>query len=105
MAARHRLGGQAYTCENRKFHTDTNAGHPHGPNQAKGSVFTTPLYQAPTHSLWLEYLVDKDAGNWEPMWFMWYDGNGDPTIPASGAFDKSSLNDIVARLSAFIEIK
>lgn len=55
------------------------------------------------YSLWLEYVVDR-SGGWEPFWFMWYDSDGNPTIPMSGVFDRSQIQEMVARLASFIEI-
>ncbi|GEL42841.1 hypothetical protein MEX01_34320 [Methylorubrum extorquens] len=105
MAARHRLNGQAYTCKNYRFWTDTTKGVAHGPGQVDGSVFASPLINSGAYTLWLEHVVDNSEGFNDPLWLMWYDDQGDPTIPLSGVFDKEQLKDVVARLSAFIEIK
>jgi hypothetical protein len=103
MAAQHRLNGQAYTCKNVRFWTDTSKGKPHGPGQASGSVFDQPLVSGGGFSLWREHVVDRDGG-WEPFWLMWYDANGDPTIPLSGVFDRDQLREMVSRLASFIQV-
>lgn len=103
MAAHNKLDGIPFTCANARFRTDVTKGFPHGLNQARGSVFDSPLMDAAGYSLWLEYIVDRDGG-WEPFWLMWYDADGNPTIPMSGAFDQTQMREMVAKLASFIEV-
>ena len=104
MAAHNRLNDTPYTCRNSRFWTDITKGKRHGPSQARGSVFDGPLVtNKDGSSLWLEYVEDRDGG-WEPFWLMWYDANGNPTIPMSGAFDQSQIQGMVSQLASFIEV-
>lgn len=105
MAHKHRLNGQAFTCSNYRFDTKTNAGKPHGAGQASGSVFDTALVTHPGgYSLWLEHVTDKQGGP-DVFWLMWYDQNGDPTIPASGVLDLQQLRDVAKGLIDYAEPK
>ncbi|GJD88225.1 hypothetical protein BHAOGJBA_1738 [Methylobacterium hispanicum] len=97
------IGGAPYTCENARFMTNLNKGHPHGPGQARGSVFPVPLVHS-GYSLWLEHITDKKEGT-EAFWLMWYDQRGAPTIPASGAMWPDQLREMIAQLSAFVDPK
>lgn len=103
MAAHNRLNGAPYTCRNSRFWTDITKGHCHGHGQVRGSVFDSPLVEGDGYSLWLEYVEDRDGG-WEPFWLMWYDSEGNPTIPMSGVFDQSQMRAMVEKLASFIEI-
>ncbi len=100
MAAHNRLNDTPYTCRNSRFWTDITKGFRHGSNPVRGSVFDGPLVASDGYSLWLEYVVDRDGG-WEPFWLMWYDADGSPTIPMSGAFDQSQMREMVAKLASF----
>ncbi len=90
-----------FTSGNARFHTDIDQGHPHGTDQVKGSFFPHPIKLNPDgYSLWLEYVSDRDGpGGWSPapLWFMWYDPKGNPTITHSATFDISMIRDIVGR--------
>ena len=102
MAKDHRITGPNgspldFTCENRRFQTNTGKGHPHGAGEAKGSVLPQPLYSGEGSSLWLEHVSEKDGGG-SVFWLMWY-SDGKPTIPASGVFGASDLDQIISSLS------
>jgi hypothetical protein len=103
MGQQHCLNGIPFTCSNRYFETDVNQGKPHGPNAALGSVFDQPLINNGGLTLWLEYVKDKHPGP-DVFWLMWYDVNGWPTIPLSGVFDRTQLQDMVSRLAKHITI-
>ena len=100
----HTLNGIPFTCENRRFATNITMGFPHGPGQAIGSVIASPLITAASnggYSLWIEYLTDA-SGEMAPgdvFWLMWYGPTGNPTIPASGVFDKKGLAEMIAALT------
>ncbi len=91
-----------FTSGNARFHTDTDRGHPHGIDQAKGSYFPDPVkLNSDGYSLWLEYVSDNlGPGGWSPtpLWLMWYDPEGNPTIAHSATFDISMVRDVVGRL-------
>jgi hypothetical protein len=93
--------GQPFTCSNARYHTDTSKGFPHGVGRAGGSYFDTAVIQAPDgYSLWMEYVVDGHGpGAWQPspIWLMWYDPQGNPTISQSATFDLSMVREIVTR--------
>lgn len=97
------IGGQPYTCENARFKTNINKGHSHGLAPARGSALLNPLVSH-HYSLWLEHIVDKQDDS-EAFWLMWYDDQGRPTIPLSGAMWLDQLRDMVGGLSKFIEPK
>jgi len=90
-----------FTSGNARFHTDIDQGYPHGTDQAKGSFFPHPIkLNADGYSLWPEYVSDSHGpGGWSPapLWFMWYDAKGNPTITHSATFDISMIRDIVER--------
>lgn len=97
------INGQPYTCRNARFQTDVKRGKPHGASPACGSVFAAPLVDNGGYSLWLEYVEDhKNSGSM--FWLMWYDGQGSPTIPASGVFDDDQLRAMNGQLSSFIRV-
>ncbi|MGU3360333.1 hypothetical protein ACLBWX_08375 [Methylobacterium sp. M6A4_1b] len=97
------INGAPYTCENKRFMTNTAKGQPHGSGQAGGSVFPNALVNN-GYSLWLEHVIDKN-NNSEAFWLMWYDDKGRPTIPASGVMWPDELRGMIAQLSAFIDPK
>ena len=99
------INGQPYTCRNSRFQTDllNKHGKPHGQGNAVGSVFDAPLVSNGGYSLWLEYVEDHKYGG-SMFWLMWYDGNGAPTIPASGVFDLDQLRSMNSQLAAFIQV-
>ena len=101
MAFKHRLNGQAYTCSNSRYHTNTDKGSPHGVGNALGSVFPQALVNT-GYSLWLEHVLGPDGE--EVFWLMWYDQQGSPTIPLSGIFDGPDIQTISRGLASFIEI-
>ena len=79
-----------YTCENRRYKTNVEKGHPHGDeSRARGSVTQKPLHEGSSYSLWLEHVIEKKTGK-EVFWLMWY-RQGKPTIPASGVLDVDDL--------------
>ena len=93
-----------FTCQNAKFKTDINSGHPHGPGNAKGSVFDDHLVQWPDgadiYSLWLEHVVHSTSGH-KYYWLMWYK-NGIPTIPLSGVFGKAELERFAQKMASCV---
>lgn len=97
------INGQPYTCRNARFQTDVTRGKPHGAAPACGSVFDAPLVNNGGYSLWLEYVEDHKNGG-SMFWLMWYDGQGSPTIPASGVFDDGQLRTMNGQLSSFIQV-
>ncbi len=97
------INGQPYTCRNARYQTDVTRGKSHGAGHASGSVFDAPLVNTGQYSLWLEYVQDHKYGG-DCFWLMWYDGNGRPTIPASGVFDAGQLRSMNAQLAAFIQV-
>jgi hypothetical protein len=92
-----------FTCENGRFKTNLEKGVSHGPSQAMGSVFPTPLVLVShsSYTLWLEHVVEKETGD-ECYWLMWYDASGKPTIPMSGIFHKDQLADMTRQLASFV---
>jgi hypothetical protein len=64
-------------------------------------VFTKPLTTNDVGiTLWAEYVVDKAGpGKWNgsPLWLMWYDQDGNPTISESATFDLSHLRRMLMR--------
>jgi hypothetical protein len=102
LAAKHRLNGQPFTCSNSKYETNVQKGHAHGTGNASGSVFPHPIVQH-GYSLWLEYVTCKDDGA-DVFWLMWYDGNGDPTIPLSGVLNADDIQIVSESLASFIKI-
>lgn len=84
-----------FTCENRRFKTDTTQGFEHYAGHGyKGSVTELPLYDDGEYSLWLEHVVDKINGN-NCYWFMWYNDSGISTIPLSSVMDKNDLSKVI----------
>jgi hypothetical protein len=69
-----------------------------------GSALVAPLVvNADGISLWLEHVVDENGGDWEPLWFMWYNADGTPRLAASGVFDASHLSKVgVEALMGFL---
>lgn len=103
MPRDHRLDGQAFTCGNSRYHTDTEAGLPHGEGQAGGSVFAEPLLETNGYTLWLEYVRAKDGA--KVFWLMWYNPAGEPTIPMSGVMSADEVAVMTGRLTRFAEIR
>src|SRR5258708_4948953 len=67
--------------------TDLSRGYAHSalhPNST-GSVLPDPLFNFGEASIWLEHVVDRHSGE-RCFWLMWYDAEGNPTIPMSGVF-------------------
>jgi hypothetical protein len=61
-----------------------------------GSIFDEALLRASNNqSLWLEYVTDKQ-GNSETFWLMWYDAEGDPSIPMSGVVSLDQIKEMSA---------
>jgi hypothetical protein len=88
----------SYTCENRRYKTNTEKGHPHGSKgEAKGNVLPGPLFDGGSYSLWLEHVVEKKTEK-EVFWLMWY-RDGVPTIPASGVLNAKNLDTIISNLA------
>lgn len=48
-----------YTCENRRYYTNTGLGEMHTPHSSRGSVLPEPLVRNPNGSLWLEHVSDR----------------------------------------------
>jgi hypothetical protein len=80
-----------YTCENRRYYTNTGLGEMHTPHSSRGSVLPEPLVRNPNGSLWLEHVSDRKEAGANYYWFMWYDPNGWPTIPASSIFAREDM--------------
>lgn len=97
------ISGMPFTCRNSRFQTDVTKGNAHGLASAMGSVFDVPLINNGANSLWLEYVEDHKYGD-SVFWLMWYDGSGKPTIPLSGVFNLSQLQEMNAQLAAFIKV-
>lgn len=94
-----------YTCENILYKTDITRGNPSNTQHMKrGSVFNQSLIDSQSHSLWLEYVIDKQNDDTELFWLMWYDSQGKPTIPLSGIFRRNDIQLMVGRLAEFILI-
>jgi hypothetical protein len=108
MATDHRMERNGhridYTCQNRRFRTDTAKGQPHGQHPTRGSVFAEPLAggQAPDqYSLWLEHVVSTDAPEDECYWLMWYH-DGRPTIPMSSILQRDDIANMQRLFASFI---
>ncbi|MEQ6335427.1 hypothetical protein [Sphingobium sp. MK2] len=90
-----------YICKNARYSTDDSKGFCHGEGQPRGSVFPKALCtNEDGASLWLEYVKDlHGSGGWagNPLWLMWYDVNGKPTISHSATFDLSHMREILSR--------
>lgn len=99
-----KINGQPFTCENRRFATALHKGQAHGAAPVGGSVFPSALFSHPDYSLWLEYVTDKNDGNSDFFWLMWYDQSGNPTISVSGVFGKDELREMTRRLTDFIQV-
>lgn len=107
MSARNRLEGQAFTCSNRRFYTNTAKGKRHGRGRAAGSVFGQPLVSSNGYTLWLEHVIERVKGRAqgkETFWLMWYDPDGSPTIPMSGVISVDQVKEMASRLSTFIDL-
>jgi hypothetical protein len=100
--------GQPFSCENpgKRFHTETSGqrGYEHKPPVTSGSALPAPLWVDPRDggSLWLEHVIDTKGG-WDPLWFMWYDKQGNPRLTMSATFDRSELATIAQSLAEFSE--
>ncbi|MCF8354994.1 MAG: hypothetical protein K9H48_11120 [Melioribacteraceae bacterium] len=64
-------------------------------------MFEEPLIDSNDHTLWLEYVIDKD-GNDDIYWLMWYNSEGCPTIPMSAVFNTDDLGNMIKQLTKFI---
>ena len=95
------INNTPYTCENKRFKTNIVRGKPHGSAAVLGSVFPQALINN-GYSLWIEHIIDKND-NSEGFWLMWYDANGAPTIPLSGAMWPNELREMIAQLSKFVD--
>ncbi len=108
MSARHRIvvngEPQDFSCFNRRFQTDISRGFAHGWSQTRGSVVEGPLAgQQGEYSLWLEHVANRDdPAETDIYWLMWYDPEGNPTIPLSGILHREELADMVRGLMAFV---
>ena len=91
-----------FSCENRAFRTNVNKGETHGAYATtRGSVFKEPLIEGNGWTLWLEHVEEISSGN-ECYWFMWYQPNGEPTIPLSGVFGRKDLANMQRMLADFV---
>ena len=91
-----------YSCENRRFRTNIQKGREHAPlANTKGSVLRSALLDRDGYSLWLEHVVEIDTAA-ELYWLMWYDSNGQPTIPLSGVLNRAELSHMVGQLMDFV---
>lgn len=87
-----------FTCENKRFRTDTRRGHPHGAGNAKGSVGPEALFDDGHHSLWLEHVEEPSSARpSRSFWLMWYK-DGLPLLPASSVFAAKDLALMADRL-------
>lgn len=106
VAADHRINQSgtpiAFTCENRRFKTNLQKGHPHGLEQAPGSVFNVPLIVYPGGTLWLEHVEDADNPTEPCYWFMHYDAHGKPTIPLSAIMGKNEVQEMARLMASLI---
>jgi len=97
-----RYQGQAFSCANPRgrFHTDTSGrrGFPHLPSLTPGSALPEPLFRDGERSLWLEHVVDENAGRSDPVWLMWYDHDGNPELDMSTVFTVNDLSTLVGSL-------
>jgi hypothetical protein len=92
----------AFTCSNYAYRTNIQKGAPHAMGSATlGSVFQQPLISHQGGGLWLEHVLELATGE-ELYWLMWYDTKGKPTIPLSGVFDRADLEQMLARIAAFV---
>ncbi|MHB1959443.1 MAG: hypothetical protein ACYCO5_10480 [Acidobacteriaceae bacterium] len=83
-------GPVSYTCENWRYRTDTTAGFPHGRRRARGSVLSDPLLMDGQYSLWLEHVMNKENGDRDLFWLIWYK-DGIPEITGSGVFHREDI--------------
>jgi hypothetical protein len=90
-----------FTCENRRYQTNVDKGFEHGPGNPRGSVFDTAVFENDGYSLWLEHVIEPKTGE-EVFWLMWYDPSGNPTIRASGVFNRDDFKQIVGKLTEFV---
>lgn len=100
---------EPFTCENRRFQTDTTKGKPHGKDangakRADGSVFDGPLFDNGVASLWLEHVHDTHQPDGSFYWLMWYDARGNPTIPLSGVMSADDVREMAGLLTRFMEL-
>jgi hypothetical protein len=92
-----------YSCGNKKFQTNISKGKPHGIAPTLGSVLGAPLVVNQfKQSLWLEHVVETKNPTKEYYWLMWYDDNRLPTLPMSGVFEKSDLENMLKGLANFV---
>lgn len=103
MAEKDQLNGIPFTYSNRRFHTNTEKGKPHGSGEARGSVFDLPLVSSNGYTLWLEYVIDKTIAS-ATFWLMWHDSVGSPTITLSGVISADQVKDMTSRLMDFIKL-
>lgn len=110
MARDHRIERDGrrldYTCENRRFRTDTTKGHTHGEQPTRGSVFSQALAgsQEPDQfSLWLEHVVAVNDPDDECYWLMWYQ-NGFPTVPLSSILHREDIVNMERLFASFLQI-
>ena len=90
-----------FSCENWRFRTTLAKGFAHGVSGTRGSVLPAPLV-AGDYSLWLEHVESKqEDGQRDWYWLMWYDPEGNPTIPLSGVLTRDQLCDMVRHLLQF----
>jgi hypothetical protein len=98
------LGGSpiSFSCNNAHFHTNLNIGYPHGAfAKTPGSVLKTEPGNHGDYSIWLQLVSDKKESGRKLCWLMHYDKNGETTIPGSGVFEKSDLQNMIGSLAGF----
>ena len=103
MAVDHRIVDSGnpvpFSCENKKFRTDTRYGFAHTPHVSRGSVVAEHLLEADEGlTLWLEHVEQKSDPDARWFWLMWYDEEGKPKMPMSAVFDEHQLGNMIEQL-------
>ncbi|MBA3972510.1 MAG: hypothetical protein H0X46_10315 [Bacteroidetes bacterium] len=76
-------------------------GHTHFNNQTHlGSVTAQPLYDDGDSSLFLEHVIDTKNNNKPVYWFMWYNGNGVPSLTMSSVIDEADIAQVIRNIAA-----
>ncbi|HUO07858.1 MAG TPA: hypothetical protein VM008_06140 [Phycisphaerae bacterium] len=89
-----------FSCQNKRFRTNTGKGKPHGSSKTLGSVTESPIYQDGPNTLWLEHVKEGDTEG--IYWLMWYK-NGWPSILESAVFDRDSIHELLRQLATVSE--
>ena len=89
-----------FTLSNSGFKTDVSKGLQHGDSLTRGSVFSGPLARGLGANLWLEHAISRDGDPY--YWLVWYDDEGEATIPMSAVFRKDQLVEMVRQFAEFV---